>query len=390
MPPTKRGYIVRMKRIQMADLVGQFNKIKTEVFQAWEEVLGQASFINGPQVKSFASSLETYLDVKHVIPCANGTDALQAALMALNLPQGSEIITPSFSYAALAEMIIHVGHKPVFVEVDPGTFTIKVNEIEAAITNQTRAIAPVHLYGQCADMNAIMEIAAKHDLFVIEDAAQAIGAKYEMDKLGNRKAGTIGHIGTTSFFPSKNLGCYGDGGAIFTNDDDLADELRMIVNHGQVEKYVHKRIGLNSRLDSLQACVLNVKLKHLDEYSAARKQVASFYDKAFANNPHILIPKKQDKSEHVYHQYTLTLQGIDRKLFKDYLLKQNIPSMIYYPIPLHKQEAYKQDIDLPITMKLTENVISLPISTELDEEQLSYICKHVLAFCNEQTLAQKI
>ncbi|MDB4347224.1 DegT/DnrJ/EryC1/StrS family aminotransferase [Bacteroidia bacterium] len=377
-----------MKRIQMADLVGQFKKIKTEVYQAWEEVLENASFINGPQVKKFASNLELYLNVKHVIPCANGTDALQAALMALNLPKGSEIITPSFSYAALAEMIIHVGHKPVFVEVDPSTFTIDVNEIEEAITDRTKVIAPVHLYGQCADMNTIMKIAQKHNLYVIEDAAQAIGANYEMDVSGKLKAGTIGHIGTTSFFPSKNLGCYGDGGAIFTNDDNIAEELRMIVNHGQVKKYVHKRIGLNSRLDSIQAAVLNVKLKYLDDYGAARKRVAAFYDEAFAGHQNIIIPKRQVKSEHVFHQYTLTLKGIDRALFKEYLMNYEIPSMIYYPIPLHKQEAYKQDIELPITMDLTENVISLPISTELDEEQLAYICKHVLVFCKEQTLAQ--
>jgi len=378
-----------MKPIQMADLVGQFKKIKSEVYQAWEEVLERASFINGPQVKQFAQSLESYLGVKHVIPCANGTDALQAALMALDLPRGSEIITPSFSYAALAEMIIHVGHKPVFVEVDPDTFTIDVNAIESAITQETKAIAPVHLYGQCADMNALMEIANRHNLFVIEDTAQAIGANYQTAN-GSMKAGTIGHIGTTSFFPSKNLGCYGDGGAIFTNDDDIAEALKMIVNHGQVKKYVHKRIGLNSRLDSLQAAVLNVKLKYLDEYSTARKEVAAYYDKVFEGHPHIKSPARQKDSEHVFHQYTLTLKGVDRASFKAYLADNQIPSMIYYPIPLHEQEAYRQELDLPITIELTQNVISLPISTELDKEQLAYICNHVLSFCKEHALAQNI
>ena len=378
-----------MKTIQMADLVGQYNKIKSEVFEAWNEVLESAAFINGPQVKMFTANLEKYLGVKHVIPCANGTDALQAAFMALNLPKGSEVITPSFSYAALAEMIIHLGLKPVFVEVDPATFTIDTNAIESVITSQTKVIAPVHLYGQCADMNALMAIAKKHNLFVIEDAAQAIGADYRMDDTGPQKAGTIGNIGTTSFFPSKNLGCYGDGGAIFTNDDALAKELRMIVNHGQVKKYVHQRIGLNSRLDSIQAAVLNVKLKYLNDYSSARKNVAEKYDNAFNGHPNIKPPAKQKKSEHVYHQYTLTINGMDRNELKEYLAEHGVPSMIYYPIPLHRQEAYSQDLDMPITDNLTKNVISLPISTELEQEQLEHIINTTLQFFKEQTVSIK-
>lgn len=377
-----------MKAIQMADLVGQYEKIKIEVHQAWDEVLQSASFINGPQVQQFSRSLENYLGVKHVIPCANGTDAIQVALMALDLPRGSEVITPSFSYAALAEMIIHVGLVPVFVEVNPDTFTIDINSIETAITSKTKVLAPVHLYGQCADMNAIMEIAKKHDLFVLEDTAQAIGANYTTTNSGIKKAGTIGTVGTTSFFPSKNLGCYGDGGAIFTNDDAIAEQLRMIVNHGQVKKYVHKRIGLNSRLDSMQAAVLNVKLKKLDEYSAARKDVAAIYDKAFENHPNIKTPVRQHNSEHVFHQYTITLCGLSRDSFKSYLMDKAIPSMIYYPIPLHEQEAYAQPISLPITNQLTETVISLPISTELDEEQLSYITDTILTYCNQQKVSK--
>ena len=374
----------------MADLVSQYEKIKTEVHQAWDEVLQSAAFINGPQVKEFATNLASYLSVKHVIPCANGTDAIQAALMALDLPKGSEVITPSFSYAALAEMIIHVGLKPIFVEVNPDTFTIDIDAIEPAITSKTKVIAPVHLYGQCADMNGIMKIAKKHNLFVLEDTAQAIGADYKTENNGTKKAGTIGNIGTTSFFPSKNLGCYGDGGAIFTNDDTIAAQLKMIVNHGQEKKYVHKIIGLNSRLDSLQAAVLNVKLKYLDQYSNARKEVAAFYDKAFANHPNIKVPVRQENSEHVFHQYTLTLCGLDRDVFRSHLADKGVPSMVYYPIPLHKQEAYAQNLELPLTIQLTQSVISLPISTELDLEQLNYISSAILTYCNQLKVAKTI
>jgi dTDP-4-amino-4,6-dideoxygalactose transaminase len=373
-----------MKPIQMVDLVSQYDKLKPQIDNAWEKVLSTASFINGPEVKEFAKELEAYLDVKHVIPCANGTDALQVAFMSLNLPKGSEVITPSFSYAALAEMILHLGLKPVFVEVDPNSFTIDPNEIERHINKHTRAIAPVHLYGQCADMRSIMEIANKHNLYVVEDTAQAIGANYQVNENTVKKAGTIGHIGTTSFFPSKNLGCYGDGGAIFTNDDKLAEEIRMIVNHGQVKKYVHQRIGLNSRLDSLQAAVLRIKLRYLDEYAQARKDVAAHYDAEFAGNQMIQTPQRQAHSEHVFHQYTCKLCGVDRDELRQFLSEKGIPSMVYYPIALHQQEAYKQDIDLPLTQSLTECVVSFPISTELDKEQLDYITKNINLFINRQ------
>jgi len=382
-----------MKPIQMADLVGQYHHIKDEVNDAWQEVLENASFINGPQVKSFCDNLANYLGVKHVIPCANGTDALEIALMALDLPKGSEIITPSFSYAALTEVIMHLGFKPVFVEVDPHTFTMDIEAMKAAITPNTKVLAPVHLYGQCANMNKIMEVAKKHGLCVIEDTAQSIGANYKLTNGNFIKAGTIGDIGTTSFFPSKNLGCYGDGGAIFTNNDELAVLLRMIVNHGQEKKYVHKVIGMNSRLDSLQAAVLDIKLKYLDQYAAARNEVANYYDRAFAGHPNIKIPARQINSEHVFHQYTLTLCGVDRDDLKQFLADNNIPSMIYYPIPLHKQEAYAQNIDMPLTEQLTKNVISLPISTEMEEEQLAYIAKTILSypsFEKEGMLLEKI
>lgn len=373
-----------MRPIQMVDLVSQYRKIKSEIDEAWTGVLENASFINGPEVKSFAKELEDYLEVKHVIPCANGTDAIQAAFMALDLPRGSEVITPSFSYAALAEMIIHLGLKPVFVEVDEDTFTLSPRELERALSSKTKAIAPVHLYGQCADMNEIMDFARLHNLYVVEDTAQAIGANYTLKTGERKKAGTIGHIGTTSFFPSKNLGCYGDGGAIFTNDDYLAAELRKIVNHGQKKKYVHDRIGLNSRLDSLQAAVLRIKLKHLDGYANERKRVANFYNRAFSDLPWISTPVLQQNSEHVYHQYTCKLNGVDRDELRNYLNDKGIPSMVYYPIPLHRQNAYAQEIQLPLTDSLTECVISLPISTELDEEQLNYITQSVKAFDNQR------
>ena len=373
-----------MKKIQMADLVSQYQKIKPEIENAWKGVLETAAFINGPEVKAFSQELADYMGVKHVIPCANGTDALQAAFMALNLPKGSEVITPSFSYAALAEMILHLDLVPIFVEVDPNTFTIEPEVIEAHITPNTKAIAPVHLYGQCADMRSIMRIANKHKLYVVEDTAQAIGAKFEIEDGRFQKAGTIGDIGTTSFFPSKNLGCYGDGGAIFTNDDSLAKELRMIVNHGQEKKYVHKRIGLNSRLDSLQAAVLRIKLRQLDEYAAARKKVAAHYAEAFKGHAHIQTPQAQNYSEHVYHQYTCKLCGVNRDELRTFLAEKGVPSMVYYPIPLHKQEAYRKDVDLTTTDTLTQIVISLPISTEMDQEQLDYISSNLLSFLNKE------
>ena len=376
-----------MKKIQMVDLKTQYEHIKTEVDAAIQNVINTTTFINGPEVKSFQAELEKYLGVKHVIPCANGTDALQIAMMALNLQPGDEVITANFTYVATAEVIALLKLTPVLVEVNPDTFTIDTTAIEKAITPKTKAIVPVHLYGQCADMEPIMEIARKHNLFVIEDVAQAIGADYTFANGKKAKGGTIGTIGCTSFFPSKNLGCYGDGGAMYTNDDTLAARLRMIANHGQSVQYIHDDIGVNSRLDSIQAAVLRVKLKHLDEYAAARNKVADFYDKAFAGNPKIKTPARAKNSTHVFHQYTLVLNGVDRTQLKEYLTSKDIPAMIYYPKPLHHQKAYAnpmfKDADFPVTIELCKNVISLPMHTEMDEEALSYITSSVLEFVNK-------
>ena len=376
-----------MKKIQMVDLKTQYEHIKTEVDAAIQNVINTTTFINGPEVKSFQAELEKYLGVKHVIPCANGTDALQIAMMALNLQPGDEVITANFTYVATAEVIALLKLTPVLVEVNPDTFTIDPAAIEKAITPKTKAIVPVHLYGQCADMEPIMEIARKHNLFVIEDVAQAIGADYTFANGKKAKGGTIGTIGCTSFFPSKNLGCYGDGGAMYTNDDTLAARLRMIANHGQSVQYIHDDIGVNSRLDSIQAAVLRVKLKHLDEYAAARNKVADFYDKTFANNPKIKTPARAKNSTHVFHQYTLVLNGVDRTQLKEFLASKDIPAMIYYPKPLHHQKAYAnpmfRDADFPVTVDLCKNVISLPMHTEMDEETLSYITSSVLEFVNK-------
>lgn len=376
-----------MKKIQMVDLKTQYEHIKTEVDEAIQNVINTTTFINGPEVKSFQAELEKHLGVKHVIPCANGTDALQIAMMALNLQPGDEVITANFTYVATAEVIALLKLTPVLVEVNPDTFTIDPVAIEKAITPKTKAIVPVHLYGQCADMEPIMEIACKHNLFVIEDVAQAIGADYTFADGKTAKGGTIGTVGCTSFFPSKNLGCYGDGGAMYTNDDTLAAKLRMIANHGQSVQYIHDDIGVNSRLDSIQAAVLRVKLKHLDEYAAARNKVADFYDKAFANNPKLKIPARAKNSTHVFHQYTIVLNGVDRTQLKEYLASKDIPAMIYYPKPLHHQKAYAnpmfKDENFPITVELCKNVISLPMHTEMDEETLSYITSSVLEFVNK-------
>lgn len=376
-----------MKKIQMVDLKTQYEHIKTEVDAAIQNVINNTTFINGPEVKSFQTELEKYLGVKHVIPCANGTDALQIAMMALNLHPGDEVITANFTYVATAEVIALLKLTPVLVEVNPDTFTIDPAAIEKAITPKTKAIVPVHLYGQCADMESIMEIARNHNLFVIEDVAQAIGADYTFTDGKKAKGGTIGTVGCTSFFPSKNLGCYGDGGAMYTNNDELAARIRMIANHGQSVQYIHDDIGVNSRLDSIQAAVLRVKLKHLDEYAAARNKVADFYDKAFANNPKIKTPARAKNSTHVFHQYTLVLNGVDRTQLKEYLASKDIPAMIYYPKPLHHQKAYAnpmfKDADFPITIELCKNVISLPMHTEMDEETLSYITSSVLEFVNK-------
>ncbi len=373
------------KKIQMVDLKGQYQKIKPEIDKAIQEVIDNTAFINGPAVKEFQADLEKYLNVKHVIPCANGTDALQIAMMALDLKPGDEVITASFTYVATAEVIGLLGLTPVLVDAYADTFCIDVNAIEKAITPKTKAIVPVHLYGQCADMEAIMVLAKKHNLAVIEDVAQAIGADYTFANGTKVKAGTVGTIGCTSFFPSKNLGCYGDGGAIYTNDDELAKKCKMIAHHGQSVQYVHDVLGVNSRLDTIQAAVLKVKLKHLDEYAAARNFAANYYDKAFAANSKIKTPFRSKNSNHVFHQYTLQLTGVDRNKLREFLASKDIPSMIYYPIALHMQKAYKNDRykegAFPVTEKLCGCVLSLPMHTELDEETLKYISDSVLEFC---------
>jgi dTDP-4-amino-4,6-dideoxygalactose transaminase len=372
------------RNIQMVDLVGQYEKIKTEIDSAIQEIILSARFINGPAVKEFQSDLEKYLGVKHVIPCANGTDALQIAMMALGLQRGDEIITSNFTFAATIETIAFLGLVPVIVDVDTDTFNIDVKEIEKAITSKTKAIVPVHLFGQCADIEPILALAKKNNLFVIEDTAQAIGADYIFSDGKKKKAGTIGNIGTTSFFPSKNLGAYGDAGALFTNDDELAKKCRMIVNHGQSTQYFYEMLGVNSRLDSIQAAILKVKLKYLDGYALSRNKAATFYDKAFAGNKNIKTPSRSKNSSHVFHQYTLVLNGVDRNKLKEHLASKEIPAMIYYPVPLHSQKAYRNAVNegkkYPVTDKLCASVISLPMHTELDEETLKYITDSVLEF----------
>lgn len=373
-----------MKKIQMVDLKSQYLKIKSEVDAAIMNVLDNTAFINGPEVKAFQAELETYLNVKHVIPCANGTDALQIAMMALGLKPGDEVITADFTYVATAEVIALLGLTPVLVDVVPDTFDIDLKAVEKAITPKTKAIVPVHLFGQCADMEGLMTLAKKHGLFVIEDTAQAIGAEFTFSNGDKRKAGTIGTVGCTSFFPSKNLGCYGDGGAIYTNDDALAKSIRMIANHGQSVLYYHDSIGVNSRLDSIQAAVLRIKLRELDNYAKARNAAAAYYDKAFANHPKLKTPARAKNSNHVFHQYTLQLSGVDRMALRDFLASKDIPAMIYYPVPLHLQKAYTDPRykagDFPVTEKLCASVISLPMHTELDVETLKYICDSVLEF----------
>ena len=363
----------------MVDTHTQYQKIKTEVDQAVIGVLESSAFINGKPVQTFASNLSAYLGVKHTIPCGNGTDALQIAMMALGLQPGDEVITPSFTYIATTEVIALLRLTPVFVEVDPETFCIDPAAIEKAITPRTRAIVPVHLYGQAAPMEEIMAIAAKNNLYVIEDNAQALGADYTFSDGVKKKTGTIGHIGCTSFYPSKNLGAYGDGGAIFTNDDELARQLKMIANHGQSRRYYHDVVGCNSRLDTIQAVVLDIKLSHLDEYATARRAAADFYDQAFRGNDKIRVPARAPWSHHVFHQYTLVLEGIDRDALSQYLAEKGIPSMIYYPVPGHRQKMFEQSgipaKEMPVTDWLTSRVISLPIHTELDQEQLEYITR---------------
>ncbi|MBL7949026.1 MAG: DegT/DnrJ/EryC1/StrS family aminotransferase [Bacteroidia bacterium] len=373
-----------MKKIQMVDLIGQYEKIQQEIDKAVLDVIRSSAYINGPEVKAFQAELEQYLGAKHVINCANGTDALQIAMMALDLQPGDEVITADFTYVATAEVIALLKLKPVLVDVNPDTFTLDPAAVERAITPKTKAIVPVHLFGQCAPMEAIMDIARKYKLYVIEDTAQAIGADYFFKDGSKQKAGTIGTIGCTSFFPSKNLGCYGDGGALFTNDDELAKKIRMIANHGQSVLYYHDVVGVNSRLDSIQAAILRIKLRHLDEYAAARRAVADRYDLAFANNPKVKTPVRAQWSDHVFHQYTLVLNGVDRTKLREYLASKDIPAMIYYPVPLHLQKAYVDPRykagDFPVTEHLCANVISLPIHTELSAETQDLIIQEVRSF----------
>ncbi len=370
----------------MVDLKNQYLNIKQEVDSAIQEVINNTAFINGPAVKTFQKNLENYLGVKHVIPCANGTDALQIAMMALGLKQGDEVITANFTYVATAEVIGLLGLTPVLVDVYPNTFDIDVSAVEKKITSKTKAIVPVHLFGQCAQMEELMNLAKKYNLYIIEDNAQAIGADYTFTNGKKQKAGTIGHIGCTSFFPSKNLGCFGDGGALMTNDDDIAQKCRMIAHHGQSKQYIHDVLGVNSRLDTLQAAVLNVKLKYLDKYINARQKAAAYYNKAFSNCDKLITPQQKHNSTHVFHQYTVQLKNINREKFREYLQSKGIPSMIYYPIPLHLQKAYhnaqyKQG-DFPITEQLCNTVLSLPMHTELSEDVLKYISTEVLNFLN--------
>ncbi|EEK13593.1 DegT/DnrJ/EryC1/StrS aminotransferase family protein [Capnocytophaga gingivalis ATCC 33624] len=374
-----------MKKIQMVDLQGQYEPLKAQIQASFAEVLDSAAFINGPQVQAFQKELETYLQVKHVIPCANGTDALQIAMMGLGLKRGDEVITADFTFAATVEVIALLGLTPVLVDVDKDTFNINIEAIRKAITPKTKAIVPVHLYGRPANMEAIMQIAKEYNLYVIEDNAQAIGADFTWSDGRKQKVGTIGHVGATSFFPSKNLGCYGDGGAIFTNDDQLAHILRGIVNHGMYIRYHHDVVGVNSRLDSLQACVLRAKLPHLDSYNQKRREAARLYTEGLQGNPNIITPEiPQGDTSHVFHQYTIRILGGKRDALAEHLTKHGVPFGIYYPIPLHKQKAYEdsryREADFPATNELVQEVISLPMHTELDKEQINFITKLITDF----------
>lgn len=371
-----------MKKIQMVDLQTQYQRIKADIDRGIQAVIDEAAFVKGQQVADFQHNLEAYTGAKHVITVGNGTDALQIALMGLGLQRGDEVITPTFTFIATAEVVALLGLTPVVVDVDWETMNMSVESLKKAITPRTKAIVPVHLFGQCANMEEIMSIARAHNLYVVEDACQAIGAQYTFADGSTKQAGTIGDIGCTSFFPSKNLGCYGDGGAIFTNDDDLAARMRAIANHGMVVRYHHDMVGVNSRLDGIQAAILDAKMPHLDEYIASRRRAAAYYDKAFANNPHLLIPGHEPHSTHVYHQYTLRLIDVDRDNLKAQLQEAGIPAMVYYPVPLHLQKAYQDPRykagDFPVAERLASCVLSLPMHTELDDEQLAYITENVL------------
>jgi UDP-2-acetamido-2-deoxy-ribo-hexuluronate aminotransferase len=388
-------YYCYMRKIQMVDLKGQYDKIKETVNDSIQSVLDTTSYINGPLVHQFQKNLEDYLGVKHVIPCANGTDALQIAMMGLGLQPGDEVITADFTFAATVEVIALLNLTPVLVDVNEDDFNINIEAIKKAITPKTKAIVPVHLFGQCANMEAIMQLAEEHNLYVIEDNAQGIGANYTYKNGKKAKSGTIGHVASTSFFPSKNLGAYGDGGAIFTNDYDLAHTIRGIVNHGMYERYHHDVVGVNSRLDSMQAAVLDAKLPYLDTYNAARREAARKYNDAFKNEKNVITPKTVNNCEgicstcdcHVFHQYTLKVKNIDRDALVKHLNENGIPCGVYYPIPLHSQKAYKDsrynEADFPVTNQLVKEVISLPMHTELDDEQIDFITKTVKAFINK-------
>ena len=370
----------------MVDLLGQYDKIQEQVDSKILEVVKSGAYVNGPEVHNFQKELENYLGVKNVIPCANGTDALQIAMMGLGLKPGDEVITADFTFAATVEVIALLQLTPVLVDVEKDTFNMSIEALKKAITPKTKAIVPVHLFGQCANMEAVLEVANEHNLFVIEDTAQAIGADYTFKDGSKKKAGTIGNVGTTSFFPSKNLGCYGDGGAIFTNDDELAHTLRGMVNHGMYKRYYHDVVGVNSRLDSIQAAILNLKLPHLDAYCDARRKAASYYSEAFASNKNITTPITSSFTTHVFHQYTIQVKNVDRNALHQHLLDSGIPNAIYYPVPLHSQKAYTdaryKEADFKVTNELINTVLSLPMHTELDNEQLKFITSTILNFMN--------
>lgn len=378
-----------MNKIQMVDLHTQYMHIKTEIDNGIQEVIDSTSFIKGGKVTEFQEHLEQYTGAKHIIPVGNGTDALQIALMGLGLKAGDEVITPTFTFIATAEVVALLGLTPVVVDVDWETMNIDIDSVRRAITDKTKAIVPVHLFGQCANMEAILNLANEHHLYVVEDACQAIGSEYTFSNGVKAQAGTMGDIGCTSFFPSKNLGCYGDGGAIFTNNDELAARMRAIANHGCVVRYHHDFIGVNSRLDSIQAAILDAKLPHLDEYIRNRQRAAAYYDKAFSGSDKLLIPAHEPQSSHVYHQYTLRVVGANRDELKEKLAEAGIPAMVYYPVPLHLQKAYQdpryQPGDFPVAERLASCVLSLPMHTELDEEQLEYITSHVLNAIEQPT-----
>lgn len=372
------------KSIQMVDLKGQHQRITQEINEAVQEVIESAAFINGPAVKDFAQSLAVYMETSFVIPCGNGTDALQIAMMALGLKGGDEVIVPAFTYVATVEVIALLGLKPVFIDIDPKTFNLDVNQIEEKITSKTKAIVPVHLFGQCADMQPILVLAEKNNLFIIEDAAQAIGAKYKYNRGERKIAGTIGHIGTTSFFPSKNLGCFGDGGAIFTDDETLANKIKVIGNHGQVEKYHFERVGVNSRLDTIQAAILNVKLKYLDEYTEKRARAAKMYDELLEDVPGIILPYRDPRSTHVFNQYSIKVKNNKRDQLRTFLKENGVPSMVYYPKPLHLQNAYAtygyKKGDLPVSETLSEEIMSLPMHPELEKDHIEFVVSQIKDF----------